>query len=122
MIMNNETMWQHAEQLAKFINEAYTNIKKNGAVWDGEIADENIKELKGRCTKKRFIHICTNFSMFMHADDKFCIIVKDVMGLQQESIADDPEISYEMFIACFKFHLAFYEREWKENANLDENK
>ena len=44
--MNNETMWQHAEQLAKFINEAYTNIKKNGAVWDGEIADENIKELK----------------------------------------------------------------------------
>ena len=115
-------MWQHAEMLAKFINEAYTNIKKNEAKWQGEIADANIKELKGRCTKKRFIHICTNFSMFMHQDDKFYIIVKDVMGLQQENIADNPDISYEMFIACFKFHLAFYEREWKENAKLDENK
>lgn len=115
-------MWQHAEMLAKFINEAYTNIKKNEAKWQGEIADENIKELKGRCTKKRFIHICTNFSMYMNQDDKFYIIVKDVMGLQQENIADNPDISYEMFIAWFKFHLAFYEREWKENAKLDENK
>lgn len=122
MVMNNKTMWKHAEMLAKFINEAYTNIKKNEAKWQGEIADENIKELKGKCTKKRFIHICTNFSMFVHTDVQFYIIVEDVMSLQKESIADDPEISYEMFIACFKFHLALYEREWKEKDNIDENK
>lgn len=122
MVMNNKTMWKHAEMLAKFINEAYTNIKKNEAKWQGEIADENIKELKGKCTKKRFILICTNFSMFVHTDVQFYIIVEDVMSLQKESIADDPEISYEMFIACFKFHLALYEREWKEKDNIDENK
>lgn len=122
MKMNNEVIWQTAENLAKLINEAYTNIKKNEPKWEGEIADGRIKELKGKCTKKQFIKICTGFSMFMHKGNDLRLIVRNVLDLQQESIAEDPDVSYEMFMTCLKFHLAIFERGWKENAQLYENK
>lgn len=49
--------------------------------------------------------------------DCFNKIVQDVMMLRQESFSEDKDISFEMFQTCLGFHLAFYEREYKENEN-----
>lgn len=124
MKMNNEVIWQDAEKLAKLINEARKNIKSHDKswekIWEGENTLKCIEEITN-CDKQKFICRCTAIGKFMPLDDNFSRIVKDVMGLQQESIAEDKDISFEMFQTCLSFHLAFYKREWEENDKLDEN-
>lgn len=124
MKMNNEVIWQDAEKLAQLINEARKNIKSHDKswerLWEGENALKSIEEITN-CDKQKFIGKCADIGKFMPKDDNFSRIVKDVMGLQQESIAEDKDISFEMFQTCLGFHLAIYKREWKENDTLDEN-
>lgn len=114
MRMNNEIIWNHAEKLAKLISEAYKNIQKNGQSWEKQIADENIKELNKKSNKRRFIAICTNFVKFAPKDDNFLRIMTDVVSLNSETFVEDKDISFEMFITCFRFHLACHESEWSK--------
>lgn len=120
MKMNNETIWQDAEKLAQLINEARKNIESHDKswekLWEGENALKSIKEITN-CDKQKFIGKCTQIGKFMPKSDYLNKIVKDVMNLQQESIAEDKDISFEMFQTCLGFHLAFYEQEYKEDEN-----
>ncbi len=114
MRINNEIIWEHAEKLAKLISEAYKNIQKNGQSWEKQIADERVKEFNNNCNKRRFIVICTGFGKFAPRDDNFLRIMKDVMSLKSETFAEDKDISFEMFITCFRFHFACCERDWSK--------
>lgn len=120
MKMNNETIWQDAEKLAQLINEARVNIESHDEswekMWEGKNALNSIKSITN-CDKQKFIGKCTQISKFMPKSNYFYKIVQDVMSLRQESISEDKDISFEMFQTCLGFHLAFYEREYKENEN-----
>lgn len=120
MKMNNETIWQDAEKLAQLINEARVNIESHDEtwekMWEGKNALKSIKMITN-CDKRKFIGMCCQISEFMPKSDYLHRIAQDVMSLRQESFSEDKDISFEMFQTCLAFHLAFYERENKENEN-----
>ena len=120
MKMNNETIWQDSEKLAQLINEARVYIESHDEswekMWEGKNALISIESITN-CDKQKFIGMCTQISKFMPKSDYLNKIVQDVMSLRQESFSEDKDISFEMFQTCLGFHLAFYERENKENEN-----
>lgn len=104
-------IWEQAEVLAKSINEAYKNEKK----YDGEV--RNISEdIQMSVKKPRFVCICRVIAEYMPVQsDNFSKVVAFAISLPMEKEAENKDISFEMFIACVRFHLAFHKRDWKEH-------
>lgn len=111
MKVNNDVIWQQAQVLAKCINDAYQNEKQ----CDG-IVRNTIEDIKMSVKKSRFVCICKNVADYLPAkSDGFVNAVNMALSLPMEKDAEDKDIAFEMFIACVRFHLAFYKRDWKEN-------
>lgn len=47
--------------------------------------------------------------------DRFVKAVAVANSLPLEQFTEDKDVTFEMFIVCVRFHLAFYKRDWKED-------
>lgn len=115
MKIDNEVMWNTAEQFAKVINDAYqkrfehdnmltnkeTFIKVVGWIVDGE-------------TKREFVGNCATIIKFMPSvADELGKIVEEVIKLPLSIEADNQDFSFEMFLALAKFHIECIKPNWK---------
>lgn len=115
MKIDNEVMWNTAEQFAKVVNDAYqkrfehdnmltnkeTFIKVVGWIVDGE-------------TKKGFVGNCTKIIKYVPSvANELGKIVEEVIKLPLSSEADNQDFSFEMFLALAKFHIECIKPNWK---------
>ena len=111
MKVNLDVIWQQAEVLAKSIDDAYQNEKQS----DGIIRNTS-EDIKMSVNKSRFICICKNVADYLPVkSDRFTNAVNMAISLPMEKDAEDKDITFEMFIACVRFHLAYYKRDWKKD-------
>lgn len=97
--------------LAKSINEAYQNENKS----DGEVSNVS-EDIQMSVKKSRFVCICRVIAEYMPIkSDYITKAVAFAISLPMEKEAENKDISFEMFIACVRFHLAFYKKDWKED-------
>lgn len=111
MKVSSNEIWEQAEVLAKSINEAYKNEKKH----DGQVRNVS-EDIQMSVKKPRFVCICRVIAEYMPIQSD-CLgkAVAFAISLPMEKEAENKDISFEMFIACVRFHLAFYKRDWKEH-------
>lgn len=114
--IDSNTIWENAEKLASFINEAYLNFKKSevSAIEDEKfnVALDNINI---NLDKRAFVRACEIFGRHLpYRNDLFPLILKEVLSLPLEDVAENKELTFEMFITCLHFHLAFYKKEWEK--------
>ena len=96
--------------LAKSIHEAYKNEKN----YNGEVRNVS-EDIQMSVKKPRFVCICRVIAEYMPIQsDRLGKAVAFAISLPMEKEAENKDISFEMFIACVRFHLAFYKRDWKE--------
>lgn len=115
MKIDNEVMWNTAEQFAKVINDAYqkrfehdnmltnkeTFIKVVGWIEDGE-------------TKKGFVGNCTTIIKNVPSvANELGKIVEEVIKLPLSGEADNQDFTFEMFLALAKFHIECIKPNWK---------
>mgnify|MGYP000581524716 CR=1 FL=1 len=114
MRINNEVIWQQAENLAKSINEAYKNKEKIDATRGaGEKLESAIESITMNVTKVRFVGICKVVADYMPTmSDYFTMAVATAVNLPMERNSEDKEVTFEMFIICLRFHIAIYKRKW----------
>lgn len=115
MKVNSEVIWQQAQVLAKSINEAYQNMKESDIHRVGEGLEHAIEDISVNTSKTRFIGICNVIADYMPIkSDNFVNAIATANSLPLEQFAEDKDVTFEMFIVCVNFHLAFYKRDWKE--------
>lgn len=114
MTINNEAVWQQAENLAQVINEAYQNRKSiEASNRVGEKLEHAIERINLNIEKREFVGVCTVISEYMPSpSDKFTKAVFTATQLSMESETENKDLSFEMFITCLRFHLAFYKSKW----------
>lgn len=116
MEVNSDMIWQQAEVLAKSINEAYRNSMCSDIHVVGETLAHAIEDISVNYGKMRFLSICIVVANYMpFKSDRFVQAVAMANSLPLEQNTDDKDVTFEMFILCLKFHLAFYKRDWKED-------
>ena len=116
MKINSEVIWEQAEVLAKSINEAYQNNKKSDIHVTGEKLEHAIEDISLNNSKTRFLGICNVVANYMPGkSDRFVNAVAVANSLPLEQFTEDKDVTFEMFITCVEFHLAFYKRDWKED-------
>ena len=116
MKVDNQVIWEQAKVLAKSINEAYLNLKESDIHVEGEKLNHAIGDISINISKTRFIGICKVIADYMPArTDNFVNAVAVANSLPLEQFAEDKDVTFEMFIVCVKFHLAFYKRDWNDN-------
>ena len=116
MKVSSNEIWEQAEVLANSINEAYQNSKKSDIHVVGEKLDHAIADISLNNSKTRFLGICSVVASYMPGkSDRFVKAVAVANSLPLEQFTEDKDVTFEMFIVCVKFHLAFYERDWKED-------
>ena len=114
MRMNNETIWEQAEVLAKSINEAYQNSKKSDMHIKGESLVHAIGCIEMSVEKSRFVGICNVIAKYMPMmSDGFIGAVAFANSLPKLN-KEDRDVTFGMFITCVKFHLAIYKRDWAD--------
>ena len=114
MNVNNEVIWQQAEVLAKFIDEAYKNREKiDTSNRVGENLIHAVNTITMNINKVRFVGVCEVIGEYMPVkSDKFTKAVAIAINLPLEYATEDKDITFEMFIICLRFHLAIYKRDW----------
>ena len=110
MKVSSNEIWEQAEVLANLINEAYQSENNS----DGEVRNVS-EDLQMSVKKPRFVCICRVIAEHMPIQSDYLgKAVAFAISLPMEKEAENKDISFEMFIACVRFHLAFFKRDWKE--------
>lgn len=116
MKVSSNEIWLQAEVLAKSINEAYQNSKKSDIHVVGEKLKHAVEDISMNTSKTRFIGICMVVAEYMPIQsDRFIKAVATANSLPLEQFAEDKDVTFEMFIVCLQFHLAYYKRDWNDN-------
>ena len=111
MKVSSNEIWEQAEVLAKSINEAYQNENN----YDGEVRNVS-EDIQMSVKKPRFVCICRVIAEYMPIQsDNFSKVVAFAISLPMEKEAENKDISFEMFIACVRFHLAYFKKDWKKD-------
>lgn len=106
-------VWGNAEKLADIINDVYHNVMSSKDIHDKLFFNSSIGEISQSLRKRRFVAICGQYGYHLNnKTDLLGQIVKEALSLPYEREAEDKEESFEMFITCLKFHIAFYKKEW----------
>lgn len=106
-------VWGNAEKLADIINDVYHNVMSSKDIHEKEFFKNSIDEISQSLRKRRFVAICGKYGDNLNnKTDLLVQIVKEALSLPYEREAADKEKSFEMFITCLKFHIAFYKKEW----------
>lgn len=111
MKVSSNEIWEQAEVLAESINEAYKNEKN----YNGEVRNVS-EDIQMSVKKSRFVCICRVIAEHMPMQSDYLgKAVAFAIALPMEKEAENKDISFEMFIACVRFHLAFFKRDWKKD-------
>ena len=115
MKIDNEVMWNVAENFAKILNDAFQErfeIGKNSTNKESFI--KVVGWVVESETKKGFAANCAALIKYAPSiSDELTKIVEMVITLPLEYAADDQDISFEMFLALAKFHVECVKPNWK---------
>lgn len=115
MITKNEEMWNVAEKFAKIINSAFQKrLEKDNMLTNKETFIKVVGWIEDSETKKGFVGNCTTIIKCVPGVSKeLAIIVDMVIKLPMAAVAEDQDITFEMFITLAKFHIECIKTNWK---------
>lgn len=108
-------MWNTAENFAKVVNDAFQKrFEKDNLPTNKESFIKVVGWIVESETKKGFVDNCAKIVKYEPGiADELNKIVNMVITLPLASWADDQDISFEMFLALAKFHIACIKPNWK---------
>ena len=115
MKIDNEVMWNTAEQFAKIINDAYQKrFEHDNMLTNKETFIKVVGWIENGETKKGFVGNCTTiFKNVPSVANELGKIVEEVIKLPLSGEADNQDFSFEMFLALAKFHIECIKPNWK---------
>lgn len=115
MKIDNEVMWIAAENLAKILNDAFQKrFENDNMLTNKETFIKVVGWIVGSETKKDFTGNCANLIKYAPSiSAELTKIVEMVITLPMESVADNQDITFEMFIALAKFHVECVKPNWE---------
>ena len=115
MKLDNEVMWNTAENFAKIVNDAYQKrLEQDNMLTNKDTFIKVVGWIEDSETKKGFVGNCTTLIKNAPSiSNELSKIVEMVVGLPMASGADNQDITFEMFIALVKFHVECVKPKWK---------
>ena len=115
MKIDNEVMWNTAEQFAKVVNDAYhKRFEHDNLLTNKETFIKIIGWIVNGETKRGFVGNCAKIIKFMPSvANELGKIVEEVIKLPLSIEADNQDFSFEMFLALAKFHIECVKPNWK---------
>lgn len=115
MKIDNEVMWIAAENLAKILNDAFQKrFENDNMLTNKETFIKVVGWIVGSETKKGFTGNCAKLIKYAPSiSAELTKIVEMVITLPMESVADNQDITFEMFIALAKFHVECVKPNWE---------
>ena len=115
MKIDNEVMWNTAENFAKILNDAFQKqFEQKTKSTNAESFIKVVGWIVESETKKDFVACCSSLIKFEPGmADKLNNIVEMVTKLPMESEIGAQDISFDMFIALAKFHVECVKPNWK---------
>lgn len=115
MKIDNEVMWNTAEQFAKVINDAYQKrFEHDNMLTNKESFIKVVGWIVNGKTKKGFVGNCTTIIKNVPSvANELGKIVEEVIKLPLSGEADNQDFTFEMFLAIAKFLIECVKRDWK---------
>lgn len=115
MKIDNEVMWNTAEQFAIVINDAYQKrFEHDNMLTNKEIFIIVVGWIVNGKTKKGFVGNCTTIIKNVPSvANELGKIVEEVIKLPLSGEADNQDFTFEMFLAIAKFLIECVKRDWK---------
>lgn len=115
MKIDNEVMWNTAEQFAKVVNDAYQKrFEHDNMLTNKETFIKVVGWIVNGETKKGFVGNCTTIIKYVPSVSKeLGKIVEEVIKLPLSGEASNQDFSFEMFLALAKFHIECIKPNWK---------
>lgn len=115
MKIDNEVMWNTAEQFAKVVNDAYQKrLEQDNMLTNKETFIKVVGWIVNAETKKGFVGNCTKIIKNVPSvSNELSKIIEEVMKLPLSGEADNQDFSFEMFLALAKFHVECVKPNWK---------
>lgn len=115
MKIDNEVMWNTAEQFAKVINDAYQKrFEHDNMLTNKETFIKVVGWIEDGKTKKGFVGNCTTIIKNVPSvANELGKIVEEVIKLPLSGEADNQDFTFEMFLALAKFHMECIKPNWK---------
>lgn len=115
MKIDNEVMWNTAEQFAKIINDAYQKrFEHDNMLTNKETFIKVVGWIENGETKKGFVGNCTTIIKNVPSvANELGKIVEEVIKLPLSGEADNQDFTFEMFLAIAKFLIECVKRDWK---------
>lgn len=115
MKIDNEVMWNVAENFAKILNEALQKrFERDKMSTNKESFIKIVGWIVESETKKGFVANCAaiiKYAPSLSVD--LTKIVEMVTTLPMASVADDQDLTFEMFIALARFHVECIKPNWE---------
>ena len=115
MKIDNEVMWNTAEQFAKVVNDAYQKrLEQDNMLTNKETFIKVVGWIVNAETKKGFVGNCTTIIKNVPSvSNELSKIIEEVIKLPLSGEADNQDFSFEMFLALAKFHVECVKPNWK---------
>ena len=115
MKIDNEVMWNTAEQFAKVVNDAYwKRLEQDNMLTNKETFIKVVGWIVNAETKKGFVGNCTKIIKNVPSvSNELSKIIEEVIKLPLSGEADNQDFSFEMFLALAKFHVECVKPNWK---------
>lgn len=115
MKLDNEVMWNTAENFAKIVNDAYQKrSEQDNMLTNKESFLKVVGWIEDSETKKGFIGNCTTLIKNAPSiSNELSKIVEFVTKLPLECGTDNKDITFEMFVQLVKFHVECIKPNWK---------
>ena len=115
MKIDNEVMWNTAEQFAKVVDDAYQKrLEQDNMLTNKETFIKVVGWIVNAETKKGFVGNCTKIIKNVPSvSNELSKIIEEVIKLPLSGEADNQDFSFEMFLALAKFHVECVKPNWK---------
>ena len=115
MKLDNEVMWNTAENFAKIVNDAFQKrSEQDNMLTNKDAFLKVVGQIEDSETKIGFIGNCTTLIKNAPSiSNEMSKIVELVTKLPLESGTDNQDITFEMFVKLVKFHVECVKPNWK---------
>ena len=115
MKIDNEVMWNTAEQFAKVVNDAYQKrFEHDDMLTNKEAFIKVVGWIVNGKTKKGFVDNCaTLIKNAPSVSNELSKIVEEVVKLPLSGEAENQDFTFDMFLAIAKFLIECVKQDWK---------
>lgn len=115
MKIDNEVMWNTAEQFAVVVNDAYQKrFEHDNMLTNKESFIKVVGWIVDGKTKEGFVRNCTTIIEFEPSvSEELGKIVEEVIKLPMSGEANNQDFTFEMFLAIAKFLVECIKPNWK---------